>query len=76
MPIPFHAVLERLAAVVVVVVVLEDIAEPPHVATRALDESSVRVSIAVVAAAKVGHSGDLCDAPAGIANIVGCGGSS
>ena len=40
MPRPFHDVVERLS-VIVVVVAVADIAEPPHVATRALDESSV-----------------------------------
>ena len=52
------------------------IAAPPHVATRALDESAVRVSITVVAAAEVGRSRDLDDAPAAIADLAGCGGIS
>ena len=52
------------------------IAAPPHVATRALGDRSVRFIIAVVAAAKVGRSGDLDDAPAAIADIAECGGSS
>ena len=75
MPRPFHAVLEWIA-IVVVVVAVTDIAAPPHVATRALDESAFWVSIAVVAAAKVGCSGDLDDAPTYIADLSGCGGSS
>ena len=53
MPRPFHAVLELIAAVVVVVAVV-DIASPPHVATHALNESAVQVRITVVAASKVG----------------------
>ena len=75
MPIPFHAVLEWLA-VLVIVVAVADIAAPPHVATRALDESAAWVSIAVVSAAEVGGSGDLDDTPAAIAYLDGCGGSS
>ena len=55
---------------------MEDITEPPHVATRALDESAVQVRIAVVAATKLEYSEDLDDAPAAIADLVGCGGSS
>ena len=72
---PFYSVLELLAAVVIVVVVA-DIAAPPHVATCALDESDVQFSIAVVADAEVGHSGDLDDSPAVISDLYGCCGSS
>ena len=71
MPRPFHDVVERLS-VIVVVVAVADIAEPPHVATRALDESSVWVSITLVADYGVGRSRDLDDAPASIADIAGC----
>ena len=55
---------------------MEDITAPPHVATRALDESAVRVSIAVVAATKLEYIEDLDGAPAAIADLVGCGGIS
>ena len=55
---------------------MEETTATPHVATRALDESSVRVSIAVVAATKFEYIEDLDDAPAAIADLVGCGGSS
>ena len=51
-----------------------DISAPLHVTTRALDESSVQVSIAVVAAVRVRRSGELDDATTDIADIVGCGG--
>ena len=71
----FYSVLELLAAVVIVVVVA-DIAAPPHVATCALDESDVQFSIAVVASGKVGRRRDLDDALAAVADLSGCGGSS
>ena len=58
------------------VVAVKDIAAPPYVATSALDKSDVRVSIAVVAAAEVGHSRDLDGAPTAIADLSGCSGSS
>ena len=75
MPRPFHAVLERLTVVVVAVfVVVVDISAPPHVTTRALDESSVQVSITVVAAVRVRRSGDLDDATTDIVDLAGCGG--
>ena len=75
MPTPFHAVIEW-TAVVVVVFAVEDITATQHISTRALDESAVRVSIAVVAATKLEYSEDLDNAPAAIADLVGCGGSS
>ena len=55
---------------------MADIAAPSHVATRELDEGAFQVSIVVVSAAGVGRSGDLNNAPAAIADIYGCGGSS
>ena len=55
---------------------MTDIVASPHVSIRALDESAFRVSITVVAAAKVRCRGYLNDAPAAIADLAGCGGSS
>ena len=67
---PFYAVLELIDVVAIgVVVAVVDIAAPPHVATRSLDEISVRVSIVVVAAVELGRSGDLDDATASIAYL-------
>ena len=51
---------------------MADIAAPPHVSTRALDEIVIQVSIAVVAVAGVNCSRDLDDAPAAIVNLYGC----
>ena len=55
---------------------VEDIAAPPHIVTRALDEFAVQVSIALVEAAEVGCSRDLNNAPAAISDIAGCSGIS
>ena len=70
---PFHAVLELLA---VVVVAVAEIAVPHHVATRALNESTVQFSITLVAAAKVGRSKYLNNAHAAISDLAGCSGRS
>ena len=75
MPRPFHVVLELLAVVVGIVAVAY-IDVPPDVATHTLNESAVRVSMVVVVTSEVGCSGDLRDAPAYIADLDGCGGSS
>ena len=53
-----------------------DIAAPRHVTTCALYESAFEVSIALVSAAKVGHSRDLGDPLAAIVDLAWCSGSS
>ena len=53
-----------------------DIAAPPHVATRSLNDIAVQFSIAVVVATKVGHSKYLDDTHVAIADLARCGGIS